>query len=48
MAAQAERERILIEEERKTEEADSQRSKQLSDEEALLQEQIRELGILNF
>lgn len=44
MAAQAERERIILEEERKTEEADSQRSKQLSDEEASLQRQILELG----
>lgn len=44
MAAQAERERIILEEERKTEEADSQRSKQLSDEEASLQRQIMELG----
>lgn len=44
MAAQAERERIILEEERKTEEADSQRSKQLSDEEAALQRQIQELG----
>lgn len=43
MAAQAERERIILEEERKTEEADSQRSKQLSDEEASLQRQILEL-----
>ncbi|XP_014222785.1 S phase cyclin A-associated protein in the endoplasmic reticulum isoform X1 [Trichogramma pretiosum] len=43
LLAQAERERIWIEEERKTEEADSQRSKQLSDEEALLQQQILEL-----
>jgi hypothetical protein len=44
MAAQAERERIILEEERKTEEADSQRSRQLSDEEASLQRQILELG----
>ncbi|KAG7198879.1 hypothetical protein KM043_015703 [Ampulex compressa] len=43
MAAQAERERIILEEERKTEEADSQRSQQLSDEEASLQRQIFEL-----
>ncbi|KAK2582141.1 hypothetical protein KPH14_004504 [Odynerus spinipes] len=43
MAAQAERERIILEEERKTEEADSQRSQQLSDEEASLQRQILEL-----
>ncbi|XP_043279180.1 S phase cyclin A-associated protein in the endoplasmic reticulum isoform X2 [Venturia canescens] len=43
MAAQAERERIILEEERKTEEADSQRSQQLSDEEAFLQRQILEL-----
>ncbi|XP_063980963.1 S phase cyclin A-associated protein in the endoplasmic reticulum isoform X1 [Diachasmimorpha longicaudata] len=43
MAAQAERERIILEEERKTEEADSQRSQQLSDEEASLQRQIQEL-----
>ncbi|XP_033215642.1 S phase cyclin A-associated protein in the endoplasmic reticulum isoform X2 [Belonocnema kinseyi] len=43
MAAQAERERIILEEERKTEEADTQRSKQLSDEEASLQRQIMEL-----
>ena len=43
MAAQAERERIILEEERKTEEADSQRSQQLSDEEAFLQRQIMEL-----
>ncbi|XP_033332694.2 short spindle 3 isoform X1 [Megalopta genalis] len=44
MAAQAERERIILEEERKTEEADSQRSQQLSDEEASLRRQILELG----
>nr|XP_034181232.1 S phase cyclin A-associated protein in the endoplasmic reticulum [Osmia lignaria] len=44
MAAQAERERIILEEERKTEEADSQRSQQLSDEEASLHRQILELG----
>ena len=43
MAAQAERERIILEEERKTEEADTQRSQQLSDEEAFLQRQILEL-----
>lgn len=43
MAAQAERERIILEEERKTEEADSQRSQQLSDEEASLKRQILEL-----
>ncbi|XP_017883269.1 S phase cyclin A-associated protein in the endoplasmic reticulum [Ceratina calcarata] len=43
MAAQAERERIILEEERKTEEADSQRSQQLSDEEAFLHRQILEL-----
>ncbi|CAK9811176.1 S phase cyclin A-associated protein in the endoplasmic reticulum [Anthophora plagiata] len=43
MAAQAERERIILEEERKTEEADSQRSQQLSDEEASLHRQILEL-----
>ncbi|KAK0168683.1 hypothetical protein PV327_002459 [Microctonus hyperodae] len=43
MAAQAERERIILEEERKTEEADSKRSKQLSDEEEALQRQIEEL-----
>ncbi|XP_066584852.1 S phase cyclin A-associated protein in the endoplasmic reticulum [Prorops nasuta] len=43
MAAQAERERIILEEERKTEEADSQRSQQLSDEEAFLTKQILEL-----
>ena len=43
MAAQAERERIILEEERKTEEADTQRSQQLSDEEASLQRQIMEL-----
>ncbi|KMQ95631.1 s phase cyclin a-associated protein in the endoplasmic reticulum [Lasius niger] len=43
MAAQAERERIILEEERKTEEADSQRSQQLSDEEASLKRQIMEL-----
>ncbi|KAF7989886.1 hypothetical protein HCN44_008560 [Aphidius gifuensis] len=43
MAAQAERERIILEEERKTEEADSQRSQQLSDEEAFLKKQIQEL-----
>ncbi|KAK0087810.1 hypothetical protein PV325_013994 [Microctonus aethiopoides] len=43
MAAQAERERIILEEERKTEEADSERSKQLSDEEEALQRQIEEL-----
>ncbi|XP_012285568.1 S phase cyclin A-associated protein in the endoplasmic reticulum [Orussus abietinus] len=43
MTAQAERERIILEEERKTEEADSQRSQQLSDEEAFLQRQIMEL-----
>lgn len=44
MAAQAERERIILEEERKTEEADSRRSQQLSDEEASLHRQILELG----
>ncbi|XP_008554539.1 S phase cyclin A-associated protein in the endoplasmic reticulum [Microplitis demolitor] len=43
MTAQAERERIILEEERKTEEADSKRSQQLSDEEASLQRQIQEL-----
>ncbi|XP_025994174.1 S phase cyclin A-associated protein in the endoplasmic reticulum isoform X2 [Solenopsis invicta] len=43
MTAQAERERIILEEERKTEEADSQRSQQLSDEEASLKRQILEL-----
>lgn len=43
MTAQAERERIILEEERKTEEADSQRSQQLSDEEASLHRQILEL-----
>ncbi|XP_051173841.1 S phase cyclin A-associated protein in the endoplasmic reticulum [Leptopilina boulardi] len=43
MAAQAERERIILEEERKTEEADTQRSQQLCDEEAFLQRQIMEL-----
>lgn len=43
MAAQAERERIILEEERKTEEADSQLSQQLSDEEASLHRQILEL-----
>lgn len=43
MAAQAERERIILEEERKTEEADSKRCQQLSDEEAALQRQIQEL-----
>lgn len=43
MAVQAERERIILEEERKTEEADSQRSQQLSDEEASLKRQILEL-----
>lgn len=43
MAAQAERERIILEEERKTEEADTQRSQQLCDEEASLQRQIMEL-----
>lgn len=43
MAAQAERERIILEEERKTEEADSRRSQQLSDEEASLKRQILEL-----
>lgn len=41
--AQAERERVILEEEQKREEADSQRSKQLSDEEASLQRQIQEL-----
>lgn len=41
--AQAERERVILEEEQKREEADSQRSQQLSDEEASLQRQIREL-----
>ncbi|XP_014607477.1 PREDICTED: S phase cyclin A-associated protein in the endoplasmic reticulum isoform X1 [Polistes canadensis] len=48
MAAQAERERIILEEERKTEEADSQRSQQLSDEEASLQRQILELESTEF
>ncbi|XP_044577015.1 S phase cyclin A-associated protein in the endoplasmic reticulum [Cotesia glomerata] len=43
MTAQAERERIILEEERRTEEADSKRSQQLSDEEASLQRQIKEL-----
>lgn len=43
IAAQAERERIILEEERKTEEADSRRSQQLSDEEASLKRQILEL-----
>ncbi|XP_034948726.1 S phase cyclin A-associated protein in the endoplasmic reticulum [Chelonus insularis] len=43
MTAQAERERIILEEEMKTEEADSKRSQQLSDEEADLQKQIQEL-----
>ncbi|XP_015603635.1 S phase cyclin A-associated protein in the endoplasmic reticulum [Cephus cinctus] len=43
IAAQAERERIILEEEQKREEADSQRSQQLSEEEASLQRQILEL-----
>lgn len=41
--AQAERERVILEEEQKREEADTQRSQQLSDEEASLQRQIQEL-----
>ncbi|XP_048514345.1 S phase cyclin A-associated protein in the endoplasmic reticulum isoform X2 [Athalia rosae] len=41
--AQAERERLILEEEQKREEADSQRSQQLSDEEESLQRQIQEL-----